>query len=365
MGSATCPAILLSLFFISAHLVAQSAAQTPPTFTCSKKATCQALVDYVVPNATTLDGIQTLFGIKKLYSLLGANGRPTSTPRTAPVAAKETIKIPFRCICKNGTGVSNRVPTYTVKKGDGLDHIARDIFSTLVSYQQIAAVNGIKDVNLIEVGQKLWIPLPCSCDDFNGTQVVHYGHVVQAGNSMEGIAQDFGTTEEALLKLNGIANSSELMAGQVLDVPLKVCASSMRNGSLDNPILLPNGTYVVTAYDCVKCSCDSSNNWTLQCEAAQVKLTNKKPWSTCPSMQCSESNLALGITSTTDSTCTTCSYAGFNNQTIFTQLLNQSTCSATNSNNNNAASKMGVGAWSWNYLFISVHLVLISVGLGL
>ncbi|XP_062083468.1 lysM domain-containing GPI-anchored protein 2-like [Humulus lupulus] len=223
MGSTTYPAILLSLFFISAHLVVQSAAQTPPVFKCSTgaKTTCQGLVDYVVPNATTLVDIQALFGIKKLYTFLGANNHPITTPRNTTVAAKETIKIPFPCSCSNGTGASSGAPKYTVKPGDGLDHIAREIFSNLVSYQRIADVNRIPNVNLIQPGQTFTIPLPCSCDELNGTQVVHYGHVVKTGNTVEGIAQEFGTTEETILKLNGIVNSTEILAGQVLDVPLK------------------------------------------------------------------------------------------------------------------------------------------------
>ncbi|XP_062110078.1 LEAF RUST 10 DISEASE-RESISTANCE LOCUS RECEPTOR-LIKE PROTEIN KINASE-like 2.1 isoform X2 [Humulus lupulus] len=286
MGSTIYPAILLSLLFISAYLKAQISAQEAPIFTFS--ATCRGLVDYVVPNATTLGGVQALFGIKSLYTLLGANDLPTSTPHKAKVAARETIKIPFPCAYINKTGASNQVPMYTVQAGDSLYHIANDIFSNLASYKRIVDVNDISDVSLIEVGQKLWIPLPCSCDELNGAKVIHYGHVVETGNSVKGIAQKFGTTEEAILTLNSaIADGTPLMAGQLLDVPLKVCSSSVR----------------------------------LQCEAAQLT-----PTKACPSMKCPNSNLALGK-STADTSCsiTTCSYVGFNNQTIFTTLLNLST----------------------------------------
>ncbi len=85
----------------------------------------------------------------------------------------------------------------------------------------MAQVNGIPDPDKILVGQELWIPLPCSCDEVAGTKVVHYGHVVEAGSSVEKIAMTYGTTEDILLQLNGIVNASQLLAGQVLDVPLK------------------------------------------------------------------------------------------------------------------------------------------------
>lgn len=210
--------ILLALFMISAHLTAQPAT----AFNCTTPdATCQGLVDYVVPNKTTLSVIKTRFGVKKFYSLLGANNFPTSTLPNKTVDAKQKIKIPFPCFCYNKTGVSERVPQYVVKKNDGLDYIARTIFSALVTFQQIAAVNNISNPDLIDVGQKLWIPLPCSCDQVNGTQVVHYGHVVESGSSVEEIANRFGTTEETLLRLNGLANPGDLKADTVLDVPLR------------------------------------------------------------------------------------------------------------------------------------------------
>jgi len=123
-------------------------------------------------------------------------------------------------MCINNTGHSNKQPIYTVQKDDGLFHIAAEVFSGLVTYQEIAAVNNISDVNLIKVGQKLLIPLPCNCDDVDGVKVVHYGHVVEAGSSLELIAQEYGTSTDTLVKLNGV-NDSSLLAGQVLDVPLQ------------------------------------------------------------------------------------------------------------------------------------------------
>lgn len=81
--------------------------------------------------------------------------------------------------------------------------------------------NNITDGNEIIAGDKLWIPLPCSCDEVGGARVVHYAHLVESGSSVEVIAQEYGTTQQILLSLNGITDPKTLQAGAVLDVPLK------------------------------------------------------------------------------------------------------------------------------------------------
>lgn len=211
--------LLLSLILLLfAALVTTSLSQP---FKCATSASCRAVIDYVPSNVTTLSAIETLFSIKNLRTLLGANNFPLSTLPNQTLAAKQTIKIPFSCLCSNGAGISNKKPIYSVQTGDDLDHIAREVYSGLVTYQEIAAVNNISNVNLILKGQKLWIPLPCSCDEVGGEKVVHYGHVVESGSTLELIAQEYGTTKDTLMRLNSIANDSSLIAGQVLDVPLR------------------------------------------------------------------------------------------------------------------------------------------------
>ncbi|KAI3947762.1 hypothetical protein MKX01_034427 [Papaver californicum] len=232
-------------------------------FTCKTNSKCQSQVGYLPGNATTLSEIATLFGVKDFNSLLGANNLPLDTAPTKSVAVNATIKIPFTCSCNNGTGISNRSPIYNVTPDDFLDRIARDIFSLLITYPEIAAVNKISDPNLIDVGQLLWIPLPCSCDNLDGNQVVHYAHVVRLphGNgdveSLDMIARELGVTVESILKLNG--GKEEPNGETVIDVPLRACKSTVSNTSPDYPLLVPNGTYTLTANNCIKCKCDYIN----------------------------------------------------------------------------------------------------------
>lgn len=321
-------------------------------FRCTSPGTeCDALVDYVSPNRTTLSAIKTLFQIRNLSSILGANNLHLSTPANTTVAAKQTIKIPFPCICRNHTGVSNRRPNYTVVPEDGLYHIAAEVFAGLVTFQKIQEVNNISNPNLILAGQELWIPLPCSCDDVNGQKVVHYGYMVPGGSSVEGIAQQFNTSQDTLLRLNNLTSPEDLKADAVLDVPLRACSSLISNSSLDYPLLVPNGTYVFTANNCVRCNCDAANNWTLQCEPSLIN-------SSCSAIRCEgPENLYLGKSSPSGCNRTTCAYAGYNRQNILTTIDVQSTCQATD-NNSSAISLQGL---MWNFLLISIHIMLICL----
>ncbi|KAG6653612.1 hypothetical protein CIPAW_05G089600 [Carya illinoinensis] len=344
--------VLLGVVLVTA-LAATSTAQTK----LNKGATCPALIDYVSLNNTNITAIQSLFQVKKFRNLLGANNLPTSTPSDKNVNATEKIRIPFTCMCTNGTGVSNRKPVYKVQKDDFMYHIAKEVFSGLLTFQQIADVNGVPDPNQINPGQELWIPLPCSCDIVNGIKVVHNGILVDKGSTVEGIAKQYGTNLTTLLTLNNMTDPSKLQAGQVLDIPLPVigiklmlkclfvpCSSNVNSSSLDYPFLLANGTYVYTAYNCVK----------LQCEPSGLKSTNSD-WTTCPAMQCQGAD-SLFIGNKTSSGCnqTSCVYSGFTSKSILTSLVTESICPAPS-----AAWKIGFQGLGWNFfLFISIQLIL-------
>ncbi|KAJ4964449.1 hypothetical protein NE237_024388 [Protea cynaroides] len=321
--------LLISLIF--SFLSALIVPSTALGFTCINTTTtsCESLIDYIPPNDTTLVSISSLFGVTNFYSLLGANLFSLSTPSSQSFAANDTIRIPFPCSCSNGSGISDKVPMYTVKSGDSLDSIATNVYSRLVTYQEIAQVNNISDPSLIDIGQNLWIPLPCSCDKVNGNsivenQVVHYGHLVAKGSSVDQIAMEYGIDANTLSELNGISNANQLQAGQLLDVPLTVCDSVVGKGSEDYPLLVANGTYALTAYNCIQCKCQpniyiSNITMVLQCEPSQgVKPSNI---SQCPSMECSNSGLLIGQTSN----CKVCDYAGYVNTTILTSYDSFST----------------------------------------
>jgi len=129
------------------------------------------------------------------------------TPRAQP-----TVPVP--------PAVSTAVPTalppagqfeYTVQWGDTLYSLAQQYNTTV---DAIVAFNGLSDSSQIRVGQVLRItgtPAPTS-----GTSSEH---VVQPGDTMYSIARRYNTTVDAIARLNGLVNPWYIRVGQKLAIP--------------------------------------------------------------------------------------------------------------------------------------------------
>ncbi|KAG6491103.1 chitin elicitor-binding protein-like [Zingiber officinale] len=346
---------LLLLPFLVIFLVPPAAVAN---FTClsrGRAARCQGLVGYTARNATNLAGVMTLFQIRSFRSLLAANDLPLSTPSSRSVPAGSTLRVRLSCSCSAGRGASAHRPLYRVVPGDNLDSIARNTFDGLVTYQEIAAANNISDPSLIQLGQEVYIPLPCSCDEVEGLPVVHYAHLVAAGSTVSGIAAEFGTKEETLMSLNGITDPKTLQAGQVLDVPLRVCSSAISNASLDSGLLVSNGSYILTANNCVRCSC-SSSSWELDCHPTQGISSSVCPVATCQA-------LSLGNSSSAVCGSTTCAYAGYTNTSSFRILTNLTTQSLCNTAG--APAPQPSGGFSPGVEAQSLYLLLLYISLAM
>lgn len=114
--------------------------------------------------------------------------------------------------------------TYTVKSGDTLSRIAA---SQHMSLGQLAALNGITNVNLIRVGQVLKInqttnnATPAAADQpaqVNTPMASPATYTVVAGDTLSKIASVNHMSLANLASLNGISNVNAINIGQVLHI---------------------------------------------------------------------------------------------------------------------------------------------------
>lgn len=105
--------------------------------------------------------------------------------------------------------------TYTVQAGDTLFSIARRYGLT---FEEVAAYNGITNPNLIQPGQVIRIPA-------GGTSVPApqpggvRTHVVQPGENLFRIALRYNMSYLYLASYNGITNPNAIYVGQVIRIP--------------------------------------------------------------------------------------------------------------------------------------------------
>lgn len=98
------------------------------------------------------------------------------------------------------------VTTHVVQRGETLFRISQQYN---VSIDDIARVNGLINPSNIKVGQSLIIPLaPLPAT------TAPQKHIVGAGESLNAIAQFYGVTEAQLIQINGITNPNVLYVGQ-------------------------------------------------------------------------------------------------------------------------------------------------------
>ena len=116
-----------------------------------------------------------------------------------------------------------RVTTYIVQPGDTLSAIASRLGT---SVSALAETNGIKNLNLITVGQRLVVPsgvtTPTTPVNNTTPTVPATGgstYIVEPGDSLLGIALRHGTTLDRLMTANGIANPNFIRIGQRLILP--------------------------------------------------------------------------------------------------------------------------------------------------
>lgn len=108
-----------------------------------------------------------------------------------------------------GGNSSSATGTYTVQSGDTLSGIAAKFG---MSTSALASMNGISNPNLIYVNQVLKVSGNSTTTSASGT------YTVKSGDTLSGIASQYGTTYQALASLNGISSPYVIYPGQVIKV---------------------------------------------------------------------------------------------------------------------------------------------------
>lgn len=151
---------------------------------------------------------------------------PLDTPTFVPFEPAVATPVPDF----SGAGCP---PTYTVQSGDNLYRIALRFGLT---YQQLAAANGITNPDALPVGTVLNIPgcggnaapaagsgssggtvqpLPGDTVDANGDIL----HTVKSGENLFRIALSYGLKWEKVAAYNGITDPNSISVGQVIRIP--------------------------------------------------------------------------------------------------------------------------------------------------
>lgn len=155
---------------------------------------------YTVKAGDSLSAIATRYGVT-----VGAIVAANKIADKDVIWVGQKLTIPGKSVAEKPASTT----TYTVKAGDSLSAIAARYGTTVATLQ---ALNGIKDVDYIRVGQKLKVKGTASAA--SSTKV----HTVRSGESLSIIAGKYGTTWQALAKLNGLSNPDHIEVGQKIKI---------------------------------------------------------------------------------------------------------------------------------------------------
>jgi len=103
--------------------------------------------------------------------------------------------------------------TYIVSKGDALSKIAKKLG---LKQSEIKKSNGIENVSLLHIGQKLKIPLEQKMIDALSSA----RYTVEEGDTLLSIAKKFKLTAKDIVTFNKIKDATTVQKGKILKLPL-------------------------------------------------------------------------------------------------------------------------------------------------
>ena len=157
-----------------------------------------------LPSTTTSTNTYTVKSGDTLYAIANKYNTTVDTLKSLNNLTSNTLSI-GQVLKLPGSSVSTDTNTYTVKSGDTLYAIANKYNTTV---NDLKTLNNLTS-NTLSIGQILKIP-NSSSDNVTYT--------VQKGDTLYGIAEEFGTTVAELTKLNNLSTTA-LSIGQKLLLP--------------------------------------------------------------------------------------------------------------------------------------------------
>jgi len=189
---------------------------------------------HTVQPGENLTGIAATYGVS-VAALQQANG--LASPNR--IYAGQILTIP-----EAGTASSGGAG-YVVQPGDTLSGIA---VRSGVSLAALAAANNLSLSYHVWIGQRLAIPGSAAAGPPAASGAGSY--TVRPGDTLSGIAAQYGLSTDALAAANGITNLHLLFAGSVLQIPAASGGPAGAGGSgLSQSIDVNLSTEMLTAYE--------------------------------------------------------------------------------------------------------------------
>lgn len=129
--------------------------------------------------------------------------------------------------------------TYTVQSGDSLSAIAAKYG---ISVATLASLNNITDTNLILTGQVL--TLGNVANDLSSV-TNNNSYTVQSGDNLYSIAADHGTTVANLAAINGISNINLITVGQTINFSNKASSINLSSSAASYTVVSGDSLYTV------------------------------------------------------------------------------------------------------------------------
>jgi len=192
-------------------VISPSTATTEPASTGTGEESADWVL-YTVQTGDTLYSIAARYG-SSVDAIVSLNG----IARPDQIQAGVQIKIPKAGASVPSTSTEGATE-YIVRAGDNLQGIASRYGVTV---DAIVRANGLANSNFIYAGQKLIIPVGESQQTETTPSSSTGGrvHVVKAGESIDMIASMYGTTRQAIVSANNLANPNWIHVGQELIIP--------------------------------------------------------------------------------------------------------------------------------------------------